>query len=610
MELEEWVGGKKKKQESRQGFSVMKWFFGIIGIALLLTLTVTSLTIYFNGVEARALPDSLNLLTVEIYPEECKLYPGETQVFEAVVEGGVLPFRYRWDANHSYVGDTCTVEFGFEEQCDYVILTVTVWDSEFGYGYDSVFVYDPSFASRDRYFEIPASPYSAVVETNGTHYAWYNGTSGKREAESTNSTYVTQSALDKTPRGGIVFFGVGNFGDATGGYLNIHVTQQGQRLIGSGRGNDNAPYGGTVLYVASNGGIDFSNSGDERWFPYISDMTISGGNHTSAKGVHSDNQKADEKLCGLIVERIQFVGFGGSGSHCIDLTNLELGVIRDCWLRKAPNDGSLLRLTSNNYMAGNCRIYNNYFNPEGSTGVDAIRIDNTDGNEDNNYEIYDNHLLSSTSPTYFLHLNAGSMIKQVKLFGNRMEYGVFLRCSGSGDIKYVNIYDNPQLHGQDGDPAIEMTNQAWEWNIHNNFFRHSGVCISDASNEATHPNLIHDNIFDISVGGGTFYSPSGTNPTSLADNVGYNPYGNCTSCVSGSYLIDSNSGGQIADNTQYTNRHSPKTVFMQDAGTFDVYFNGQLVFDDVNQASVYLGYGDTFKVDHDGAMDSLFVYGH
>jgi len=221
MELEELVSGKKK--EPREHRSYRK----VLGATLLIVLVATSFvalfTFYSAITQTKALPDGLNKLAVTILPRECKLYPGETQDFEAVVANGVAPLTFRWEANGTGLGDTQTVTFGFSVPCDYIVLSVMVWDSQMWFGIDSILVYDPAFESRAKYMEA-VMPYSYIVESNGTHSAYYNGTTCKREMLSTTALTVLQTAVNNSPENGSVIFIKSPFETAQNAELVINKT--------------------------------------------------------------------------------------------------------------------------------------------------------------------------------------------------------------------------------------------------------------------------------------------------------------------------------------------------------------------------------------------------
>jgi len=150
MELEELISGKKEKSSR----SWVKILIASILIVLITGTAVFALTAFNEPARgAENLPEQLLKLDVAIWPQECKLYPGETQVFEALVNNGTAPFTYRWEANGTFLGDKIFVEFKFDEPANYAVLSITVNDANGAYGYDSVLVYDPAFGARERYLE-------------------------------------------------------------------------------------------------------------------------------------------------------------------------------------------------------------------------------------------------------------------------------------------------------------------------------------------------------------------------------------------------------------------------------------------------------------------------
>lgn len=120
-------------------------------------------------------------------------------------------------------------------------------------------------------------------------------------------------------------------------------------------------------------------------------------------------------------------------------------------------------------------------------------------------------------------------------------------------------------------------------------------------------NIIKNN--EIS-GSSTTIQVSGVH-TQVFFNPSYNPVGVISNpIVTGeTTLRDSGGNDTIANATTYTNWQSPKTIYMQDADTFDVYVEGQLVADDVNYYVITLQPSDTFKIEWVSALTTLKFIG-
>lgn len=170
----------------------------------------------------------------------------------------------------------------------------------------------------------------------------------------------------------------------------------------------------------------------------------------------------------------------------------------------------------------------------------------------------------------------------------------------SNDNRFVGnrFYNN--------DRGIFVDSSANNYFIFANFFEsntNDGIRIDSGTG-----NVIQGNLF--SSNGATITVPVTT--TIIKDNGGYNPLGVIANPIlSGqTTLLDSGGDSQIANATTYTNWCSPKTVYMQDADTFDVYVEGQLVADDVNQYVVTLQPSDTFKIEWVSALTTLKFVGN
>jgi len=365
--------------------------------------------------------------------------------------------------------------------------------------------------------------YTYYIYTDGTdYYAYdnsgdldYGGSTDEGAIDGADCSAVVQAAIDNSSNGSTIFFGVGNFGDAGGGYFDVDMNNlRGLRFVGSGRGNDTSPYGGTVIECAANGGFDISHTTDEQWFTYFSDMTLVGGNRAASKGVHSDNATANKKTCQVIIERCHFTGFTAAGAIAIDITNHEWTIIQNNHFTGWPTNGVVILLECNNYFGGNVKVLNNAFISTGNTGADMVQILTSDAKENDNYEIAGNQTFSRDYPCYLVHFNAASgAIKQTKIHHNRMEYMNLVRCSGATHIQDVDIHDNNCASGTNLAEDIEITSQARSWLIHDNAMGVSAgrTQITDASSNASYPCRIYDNDFNDVAG--ALYTPTVSPPT-------------------------------------------------------------------------------------------------
>jgi hypothetical protein len=357
---------------------------------------------------------------------------------------------------------------------------------------------------------------SYMVWIDGATYYAQDGSTGGIYSDADAST-VIQYAIDNSPAGGLIFFRDGIYAD-----VDVVIDKHGLRLVGSGRGNDGSPQGGTVIDCASGGGGGFDLSATEdRWNIYISDMTFTGGNHADTHGIHSDSMTADKKLV-FTIERCFFYGFKASGASGIDITNYEGAIIRDCFFCSPTDAGDSIVLRNNDYYAGNIRIEDCYFwTDSGVTDMDCIHIITSNNKECNNFIISGNQFFNRDYPNYFIHADAASgPIKLIVANNNRMEYACFLRSSGSGYLYNFNIYGNMIDSGTNLAESIEMSAYVRSWNIHDNVLAATSgrTAITDASDQVSYPSKIHDNIF---VSGGTYYTPTGSPHTQVYQNSGY-----------------------------------------------------------------------------------------
>lgn len=188
--------------------------------ASVLAVLLSSLIFYYIGVSSQpVLGDRLN---VEIYPETCKLYPSQTQDFIAIVHNGQPPFKYLWTVNNTVFGSennvqnrTHSIVFGFENKCNYIVLSVIVTDSQLRIGSASVLVHDPAFTDIPKYLDA-TMPYSYLVETNTSHVIAYNGSTWKADyGPSTNASEIFQTLINEgiNGNGNTIFVKAGDYED-------------------------------------------------------------------------------------------------------------------------------------------------------------------------------------------------------------------------------------------------------------------------------------------------------------------------------------------------------------------------------------------------------------
>ena len=201
-----------------------KKILAVVGIVLLLCGILASYQAIARQQNKK--PKTFPSLNVKIQPETAKLHPQEHQLFMVVVYNGTPPFTYAWKANGTTVNcSEPTYDFTFQQPCNYIILSVKATDFHGLSGDDSVLVYDPSWESIPRYLE-STLPFSYMIETNGTHYFMYNGTTWKKDMESTDAEAILEATDGNLTSGGRIFIrdGLYTFDDKWEiSYSNIDV---------------------------------------------------------------------------------------------------------------------------------------------------------------------------------------------------------------------------------------------------------------------------------------------------------------------------------------------------------------------------------------------------
>jgi len=188
MDFEEWISNGKEKAKTK--FSNKRL---LTATFILILVSASLFATWAFAATLNGEKESGNL-DVEIMPRQAKLYPGQSQLFSVVLYNGTAPFTYRWESNGTYLASSPTVDFSFQTACEYTVLSVCVTDSKGNIGFDSVFVYDPAFESRLRYFDA-SMPYSYLVESNGTHAFMMNGTTHQMEASGIDQDQIINWAL-------------------------------------------------------------------------------------------------------------------------------------------------------------------------------------------------------------------------------------------------------------------------------------------------------------------------------------------------------------------------------------------------------------------------------
>lgn len=125
--------------------------------------------------------------------------------------------------------------------------------------------FEGSEESIPKYLE-STLPYSYIIDTNSTHYFAYNGTTWKKDYESTNASYVVQQVFDVcsgSNRGGTISWGKGLFHfEYDVKYWNCSMIWQGSGMRYSRYAPTTYIYG-TVLWFDDCNLIDYSRPNDD-----------------------------------------------------------------------------------------------------------------------------------------------------------------------------------------------------------------------------------------------------------------------------------------------------------------------------------------------------------
>jgi len=379
---------------------------------------------YVNQIVASSNGRSTKVLDVEIYPRDIKLCVGETQLFQLIVRNGSAPFSYRWYSNGTLIGFEATVDFGFTEPCNYIILSVTVTDSVGLIGVDSVLVYDPTEILIEPVSYVTEASY--VVSEDGTTTYMRNGTSGEIPWESTDSSAILQACIGNLTSGGIIFIKQGDY------TLTATLTVTTSGIIFRGEGDSYDATTGTTLRLANNVNgdiIDFSG-------------TIMG--------------------CG--VYQIHFEGTRSqqTAGHAIHLTNTDFTRIIDCGFNQVKDAAIFIDTGCQVIWVERCQMMNIEVNwgAYGAItifGSDCVVSRNTvtsfkhgiyDGSGFN--EIIDNQVYLCTNMGIYLYGATGDDVSGNRCNTNEQS-GIAVYASTNNTINDNRCLDNDQaVSGTDG----------------------------------------------------------------------------------------------------------------------------------------------------------------
>ena len=455
------------------------------------------------------------------------------------------------------------------------------------------FILGQSFSqspSPDVYLDDLPSTATYTIKTDGTDY-WAVRDDGAMLWETTNATTLIDSSItsgDRVFRGGTY---------KLDGKITIDV--------------DN------IAFVGEEGENVVFEMGANAYFSIESTSTLRDnirfkniffdGNGTATKAITSENMPSGNRTQRLTIEHCTFKNWDATDALPIIIKNPELVTIRNnyiaTWGDISWTDGKLIKFYTDEYNAGNIWVYDNELNLRSQNGT-CILIECSDASSTMvNVELRGNHYYGggSWNGKYAVTANAsGNYIVGLKILDGRTEDMALYDAWGNNPIYTEIIGGTWQVSGNSTRPFIRFRWEASHYGTRNSYvqdayFRVTGtsVCIDDDCTSDTLPNIIKDNVFYV-TNSPTLISPS--TRTIIEGNIGYNPYGNSTSCVSSSDLIDSNSGSTIANNTEYTCRNSPKNVFISGGTVLNVYVNADVVFTSTN-VTICLESGDTFEVE-------------
>lgn len=465
-----------------------------------------------------------------------------------------------------------------------------------------------SFKTDGNIVFVSGTTYSYLISTDGTTYYATNGTTDQIDIESTNHSFVFQSAIDGTPNGGIIQYKEGDFPIDYRVYVNQHTI----KIRGAGlafRGYT----GGTEFDMGANGEIYVNSTDAQTWHEgfSISDIYFEGADSTKS-AITFRSGISFNKFSSIY--RCAFNGFETAGVPTIDLQNMELFRITDS--RFDDTAFAHLYFNKDSYSAGNIYVTRNFFGLNNNNTY-AIVMNQT------------NHLHSSDNQFYAVltNLNASAFYADSMEYlysdNDRCERVNFFKANPSGTvIEHVHIDQGSTFTTRTDTIIIDFTNVERS-SVTDTEIRRGGsggttIGIYDR-NYATlesKKNYFVGNRFrfgDSANWGGSGLAIDCANSTSIVkDNLGWNPQGLILTPTNGTFIVDANGWNTtaFANNTEYTCVQSPKSIYMQDGDTFDVYVNSQLVFDDVTQAQVYLVAGDTFEIEWVSALDILKTMGH
>lgn len=198
-------------------------------------------------------------------------------------------------------------------------------------------------------------PYSYIIETNGTHYFSYNGTTGQIDFLSTNASKVFQFAIDNSTIGGKVFARAATYNMS----VTLCIAVKYVVLEGEGKG--------TILYADDglNGNV-INMTGSGKWHQEIKNLQIEGNkaNQASGHGIYISHTYATTDS-NVLIENVWIRNpkesgvyiADGTGSRETRLFNVLVSFAGGTSFRIGGVDNKILYCVSENSVGHGFAIY-------------------------------------------------------------------------------------------------------------------------------------------------------------------------------------------------------------------------------------------------------------
>lgn len=430
------------------------------------------------------------------------------------------------------------------------------------------YVFSISFSPPDLHFDDLPSTATYAVETDGT-WIWATRYDGKIQWSSTNASYVFEQLSTKE---GTFFIKEGTYNVDV--YTYITTVGLNQEWIGAGANLTTinvTAYMKCVFFIENIGFVSIKNIRFDCNYKTSYAIYFNGTTGASCRGIFNYND---------------FKGTTNYAAH--------FGRKAEEWVRCNYN---VFRYTSGGIEAdiGDSEFIGNYFAAQSNiTSMmyqGSIRLLRGGNRVENNY--------MAGGYKFGLFVNS----KENTIVGNQIDY---YRCDGivvgwaEGNIINDNRISGCGREADNTYCGIKLKGGSTKNIIGGNYIQSDGspyrlkyaICEENGSDNN---NTIVGNTIVGTFGSSRVIYVVG-NHTQVSGNLGYK-LGEITNPVKNGYLVDSIGTGSIANNTVYTVCQSPKAIYIQGSGTFDIKLDGVLVFDDVTQATVYLSCGDTFEIE-------------